>query len=206
MNVTDSVFLLVVMLVLAAVPSASVALVVVRSATHGFAHGAAVALGIVLADVLFALLAILGMTVIAETMGSLFAIVKILGGGYLIWVGVSLLRAPKPKPISASGSAAAASWMASLAAGFVLTLGDLKAILFYASLFPAFVNMQSLAPVDIGLILIVTVLAVGGVKLIYAYAARRIVGKLSGRVNSALPRRLAGCAMIGSGAYLVSKS
>lgn len=205
MNFGDSVFLLVVMLVLAAIPSASVALVVVRSATHGFANGAAVALGIALADVVFALLAILGMTVVAEAMGSLFAIVKILGGGYLIWMGAQLLRSAKPSQLVAK-SGGKASLLASFAAGFVLTLGDLKAILFYASLFPAFVDMRALSPVDVVWVLLVTLLAVGGVKLIYALVARRLVDRFSGRVDAAWPKRLAGCAMIGSGAYLVSKS
>lgn len=79
-----AVTLFLIMLTLAALPSASVALVVTRSATAGFANGVAVALGIVVGDLLFVALAILGLSLLAETMGAFFAILKYLGGAYLI--------------------------------------------------------------------------------------------------------------------------
>ena len=55
-----------VMMVLAALPSTSVALVVVRSARLGVAHGLWVAAGIVMADLLFAALALWGIGIYFE--------------------------------------------------------------------------------------------------------------------------------------------
>ncbi|WP_369334585.1 LysE family transporter, partial [Pectobacterium brasiliense] len=49
------------MIALAAMPSSSVALVVIRSATLGVRHGVATALGIVVGDLLFVVLAIAGL-------------------------------------------------------------------------------------------------------------------------------------------------
>jgi threonine/homoserine/homoserine lactone efflux protein len=69
MTATSIISLLVTMLILAAIPSASVALVVTRSATLGIKNGISVACGIVLGDLIFVALAILGMSVLAETMG-----------------------------------------------------------------------------------------------------------------------------------------
>jgi threonine/homoserine/homoserine lactone efflux protein len=57
------------MLVLAAIPSASVALVVTRSATLGIKNGISVACGIVLCDLIFVALAILGMGFLAKQWG-----------------------------------------------------------------------------------------------------------------------------------------
>jgi arginine exporter protein ArgO len=134
MDFAAGISLLLVMMALAAVPSASVALVVTRSATLGFANGAAVALGIVLGDLLFVAVAILGMSFLAETMGAFFLVLKHLGGAYLIWLGIGLLRAPKDLEIEPP-PATRRSLLTSFAAGLVLTLGDVKAIFSRAFLF-----------------------------------------------------------------------
>ena len=193
------------MLILAALPSASVALVVTRSATLGFANGIATATGIVLGDLLFVSLAILGMGVLAETMGPLFAGLKILGAVYLIWLGFSLIRTNRDLELHAADSPRL-SLLAGCVAGFVLTLGDVKAILFYASLFPAFVDMTRLAFRDVVVILLVTLAAVGGVKVCYAFAAERIVRRFRNRKAHKWMRSAAGCAMLGAGAYLITKA
>ena len=57
------------MAALAAIPSTSVALVLTRSATLGLANGIAVATGIVIGDLIFVLLALLGLYFVAGTMG-----------------------------------------------------------------------------------------------------------------------------------------
>ena len=91
-------------------------------------------------------------------------------------------------------------------AGLLLTLGDFKAILFYASLFPALIDMKQVGlggAVAIGAITIVTV---GGVKITYAIFASRIVETLKHKVSSDLPRRLGGTLMIGCGSVLVTKA
>ncbi len=55
--------------------------------------------------------------------------------------------------------------------GRLFTLGDQKAILFYPGFLPAFLNISILTLPDIAVILRITIVAVGGVKLAYAYAA-----------------------------------
>ena len=76
-----------IMLLLAAIPSASVGFVVVSSASRGLPCGLAASLGIVAGDLIFVTLALLGVTALAETMGALFAVLRYLGGAYLIRVG-----------------------------------------------------------------------------------------------------------------------
>ena len=93
MSIIQAFTLFVLMIGLAALPSSSVALVVARSATAGVSNGIAVSIGIVLGDLLFVFLAILGLTAIAELMGGFFAVVKVAGGLYLLGFGISLLIA-----------------------------------------------------------------------------------------------------------------
>jgi len=144
------------------------------------------------------------MSVIAETMGAFFTVLKYVGGAYLIWLGFSLLRS-KNSLVDLKANSNGSSLIASILAGLALTLGDLKAILFYASLFPSLFDLSTLAISDISLIVIVTIIAVGGVKVLYAIAARKIVERFSNLPNSRPARTVAGGILVGTGAYFVLK-
>jgi threonine/homoserine/homoserine lactone efflux protein len=205
MNLFATLILFTIMIVLAAVPSCSVALVVTRAATLGIRDGAAVAAGIVVGDLTFAALAILGMSALAETMGTFFAIVRYVGAAYLIWLGFSLICSRKSTAVPNAHSGGS-TMIASFASGLLLTLGDVKAILFYASLFPTFVDMAHLTVLDIVVIFVVTALTVGGVKLIYAFAARSIISRLHTHRSHRHARTLAGSLMIGTGTYIIAKT
>lgn len=196
--------LFVIMTALALVPSTSVALVVVRSSTGGLRNGAAVTTGIVAGDLVFVCLAIFGMAALAEVMGGLFLVVRYMAGAYLIWFGISLLRSGPSAQVTPDGRSES-TLSASFLSGLLLTLGDVKAIVFYASLFPAFVDMASLTRADIAMIVAITVVTVGGVKLGYAYGACRI-SALAGHLRGQRAAKFAagGC-MIGAGVYLVAK-
>ncbi len=204
MSLLEIVVLFVVMALLALLPSTSVALVVARSSTAGFLNGAAVAAGILLGDLLFVGLAVLGMAALAEVMGSFFLVLRYLAGLYLIWFGIGLLRSNRFLQARSEGSASTLS--ASFLAGLLVTLGDVKAILFYASLFPAFVDLSAVQASDIAMIAVITVVAVGGVKLGYAYYARRLVSLIRGVKTQRAVSMAAGGVMVGAGTYLLTKS
>lgn len=211
MSFADAVWLFGIMVVLAATPSASVALVVSRAAVYGVRSGAAVAAGIVTGDLVFVTLALLGMSSLAQALGPFFVAIKFLGGGYLIFTGVQVLRAGlSRKSAGAETDRPAASagrhHTTSFVAGFLLTLGDLKAIFFYASLFPTLADMSALTATDVALIFGVTVVTVGGIKLAYATAARRLA-QLTTRPAVERGLTLAtGGVMVGAGTYLIAKT
>ncbi len=206
MGFNESILLFGIMVVLAAMPSTSVALVVTRSATLGVAHGIAVAAGTVLGDLVFIMLAIFGLTVVAETMGSLFMIIKYLGALYLLWFGYSLLRANSTTKKATNGTSGKRGILASFLAGFLLTLGDVKAIVFYASLFPVFVNLSALSIAEVLTIALITLLSVGGVKVLYALSATKIASVARERKFEKAAQKTAGGLMIGAGAYLIVKA
>ncbi|WP_290499434.1 LysE family translocator [Alcanivorax sp.] len=191
-----------VMMLLAALPSTSVALVVVRSARLGVVHGLWVAVGIVVADLLFAALALWGMTELAQQLGGFFALVRIAAGIWLVWFGISLIRsrgtALQARPITGS------SKTVSFLAGLAVTLGDIKAIVFYASLFPLFVDMHAPDVAHLVAVLLITVFSVGGVKAVYALLAQRISRRSNPRLQQPLSIA-AGCTLVGAGAWLVTR-
>lgn len=208
MSAVDSIALAIIMVTLAVMPSTSVALVVTRSATSGVANGVAASLGIVLGDLVFILLAVLGLSVIAETMGGLFMIVKYSGSAYLVWLGITLLRSKNRDTITVSESRPGenSSLTTSFLAGFLLTLGDIKAVFFYISLFPAFVDLSVLTLPDILIIVFIIILTVGGVKIFYVYSARKVVSMARGLNLENGSRKIAGGFMFGAGSYLIVKA
>lgn len=192
------------LLILAALPSTSVIAVVSRSMACGFGHGIATSGGIVIGDICFIVIAILGLSVVAEAMGDLFIWVKLCAGLYLLWFGIGLWRA-KPTATLVD-SIQQASLTSSFLCGLFITLGDQKAILFYMGFFPAFIDLNTVSNTDIGIIIVITIVAVGGVKLAYAFASNQAITLLTNTLAKTILNRFAGSAMLASGGYLIATS
>ena len=200
MTLTQMMILFSSMLILAALPSASVALVVGRSASHGVRQGMMVALGIVSADLLFAGLAIVGMSALAHWLGELFTLIRLIAACYLIWLGWQLLRQTRREQPS---SVRKSVWGSSYLSGLLLTLADVKAIVFYASLFPSVVDLQVFTSVDFICLFLLTLSAVGGVKLLYAWLGSSLAMRLGGKRLGLVWQRITGGLMVGGGLYLL---
>lgn len=206
MNIIEIITLFGIMVALSAIPSTSVALVVTRSATLGVANGFAVTTGIVLGDLVFIMLAIMGLSFVAETMGGLFTIIKYLGAAYLLWLGFSLLKPQKKTTIKANNTNKKGNLTSSFLAGVILTLGDVKAIIFYVSLFPLFIDLSALKVTEILIIMGITMLSVGGVKALYAISAIKMISFARKLKFESTARKIAGGTMIGAGSYLIVKA
>jgi len=192
------------LIVLAVIPSVSVLAVSARAAAFGFTHGMFTALGIVIADIIFILVAVYGLALIAGLMGEQFTLIKYIGGAYLIWLGISLWRndsrARKSETVKQS------SLGSSFLTGFLITLGDQKAILFYLGFFPAFIDLSRMTPADTLIIIAIAIVGVGGAKLVYAYQADRasLLFKNTRAIRGI--NMLAGCVMIAVGVVLLLKA
>ena len=157
------------MISLAAIPSTSVLLVIARSVTSGFYHGVLTSLGILLGDFVFILVAIYGLSAIANTLENFLIPIKYLGAAYLLWTGITLCRT---KPASSEVKAKKeSSRFSSFITGLLITLVDVKAIFFYLSFFPAFLNLKQVTLIDTISIMAIATVSIGGVKTGYAYLA-----------------------------------
>lgn len=170
------------------------------------ANGIAASVGIVLGDLVFILLTIAGLSVVAETMGGLFMVIKHLGAVYLLWIGYTLLISKSATEITVESSIEKRNLIASFLAGFMLTLGDIKAIVFYVSLFPIFVDLSALHVADTLMIISVMVVSVGSVKAIYAFSAIKVVSLAKRYKFDNAARKAAGSLMVGAGTYLIVKA
>jgi threonine/homoserine/homoserine lactone efflux protein len=188
------------MAVLAAMPSVSVLTVSTRTAANGFVHGALTALGIVVGDIVFVLIAVLGLAFLAETLDGWFLVVKYLGGAYLIYLGTSVWRA-RARGSELKGRDATSS-LSSFMLGLSMTLADQKAILFYLGFFPAFVDLSRITVLDAAIIITITIVAVGGVKLLYAYLADGARSRIDARTQRAM-NIAASVVLVAVGSFIV---
>ncbi len=156
--------------ILAAIPSVSVLLVSSRAAVYGFSHGVAVAFGIVIADILFISIALYGMTLLLPLIGPWEMLIRVLAAVYLFWLAILLWRQKALKPTALEVDQRA-SLKSSFLMGFIVTLADHKAILFYMGFFPAWIELSQLTITDTAFIFLVTLIAVGGGKCIYVFLA-----------------------------------
>jgi threonine/homoserine/homoserine lactone efflux protein len=86
----------------------------------------------------------------------------------------------------------------------LLTLADQKVVIFYLGFLPAFIDLAGISYLDAAIVMAITIVAVGSVKLAYAYLAHK-AGTMLGPKASKLMNRSAGGIMVGVGVYLFAK-
>ncbi len=170
------------MLVLAVIPGPGIFIVVARTLSQGFSAGVVTSMGIVAGDYVYIILAVAGLATVAQLYSELFLIIQYMCAAYLAWLGGSLLvgqwrlRHNKDRitgtPDKTVQVLPSRQW-ANFSAGLLTTLSNPKAVLFYVSFFPAFLDLSQVSYFDIGIILLVVTIAVGGVMVMYAYMVHK---------------------------------
>ena len=189
------------MLALAIIPDASAMVVAARSLSSGFKQGVVVIVGIVTGDLIFILFAVFGLTAVAEVMDSLFVFIKYFGAAFLVFMGVMLFR-EKPKTIELDGIKET-STKANFLCGLLITLGDPKAILFYISFLPAFIDLSEFRLLDIAIVLATAIAALCCTKLVYAFMADKSRVLFKSETAKRTINIIAGLVMLGTAVFLV---
>lgn len=204
MTLNSIIALFLAMVILASLPSISVLMVCTRAASGGFIHGVCTTLGIVLGDIMFILLAIWGLSFLAETMGGLFIFIKYLGSAYLIFLGIELLRSSSvnQQPDNLALVRVDNSLVSSFLTGLLITLADQKATLFYLGFLPAFIDITQISYQETLIIITVAIIAVGGVKLTYALMADKVSVYISAKTTQGI-KVIASCLMMIIGVILL---
>lgn len=206
--------------ILAITPGPGVFAVLSAALGRGLSTALALTAGIICGDMIFLLLAMAGLTVLAETMGDLFLVVRLGGAAYLIWLGIGLWRSAatvRPLTNAASPDAGCDTDAAPLPAptplrllrtacgGLALTLGNPKVIVFYVGFLPTFVDLRTLDATGVLLVAATTVGVVGCVLGGYAVMAARARHMLSTPRATRLLHRGAGTVMVCTGAAIATR-
>lgn len=124
---------------------------IARTLSGGFHAAWPLALGVVVGDVLWSLLAIFGVSWVLSVYGGFLEALKWVAAGMFIGMGVLVIRSAD-KAISADGRLTRPGMWAGFVAGLVVILGNPKAILFYAGMLPGFFDLTRLTAIDISVI------------------------------------------------------
>lgn len=168
-------------------PGPSHLLMISVSMSNGFQRSLATAAGDLTANAIQILLAGFGLAAVIMSSRYGFAIVKWLGVAYLVWIGVKTIYGSfrnQNTPANAPKASLKNLWLR----GFITSAANPKAVVFFAALFPQFINSE--LPV-FGQILVLgtTYIVVDGLFLAsYGKGAAWIAQKISGHYKNWIER------------------
>lgn len=185
-------------------PGPSHLLMLSNSMTHGFRRSLATAAGDLTANAIQMLAAGLGLAAILVASQNALTIIKWLEVFYLIWMGVRMWRhagLAKSTANAARSASVATLW----GQGFLTSAANPKAVVFFAALFPQFIDAGS-PFVPQFLALSITYLLVDGAFLAsYGVSASWVAARLKGNAT-VLIHQIGGMFLIGAAVMLSLKS
>lgn len=192
--------------VLAVTPGPGIFAIISRSLASGFKTTLVMIAGCVTGDIIFLLFAIMGMSVISQTMGTLFILVKIVGAAYLIFLGIKIWIS-KPVPVNRQQiNGKKTVRYGNYLSGLGITLANPKVILFYCGFLPTFMDLPSMTGFDIIIVTMVLAMVLSVVLISYAYLASSARLFFSSTRSVKWLNRTAGTVMISAGAAIAAKS
>lgn len=200
-------FFLTAVAVLVAIPGPTTIYISTTSASQGFRFGLASCFGVMLATLVHVSFAAAGLTALLLASPLMFTVTKSLGAGYLIYIGIKVIRS-RAAPASAAAQPPAGALGASMKNGFLVNLLNPKTGLFIAAFLPQFVTPSlghvPLQIVTLGLLLVL----VGAVSdIIYAALARAIGRALANRSRRpGIGKYVAGLLYMGLGVAALATS
>ena len=167
------------------VPGPGVAAVVARALGGGFRGAFPMVLGILAGDLVYFVFAVFGLAAIASLFGPVFVIVRWAGAAYLLYIAYKFWTAkPGAEQMKPKNEG---RWKTFLA-GFSLTMGNPKTIVFYLAILPTVIPLDQMNPVafiELTAIVVVVLLLIGCGYAWLASAAREMFKseKALGRLN-----------------------
>ncbi|MGH1423943.1 MAG: LysE family translocator [Pseudooceanicola sp.] len=126
-----------------------------RALSGGFQAAWPLALGVVVGDALWPFLAILGVSWVVSVFAGFMTLLRFVGAGMFIVMGVLLIRNADKSIASDSRLTRPGKW-AGFVAGVVVILGNPKAILFYMGVLPGFFDLTQVTAWDMAAIVTIS--------------------------------------------------
>ena len=162
--------------VAAVIPGPGVAALVGQALGNGLRPALFFLIGITLGDVAWLTIAVAGLAALAQVFAGALLVVKLLGGAYLIWLAwkfwtsdAGIIRAQGARPQDG---------LRPVLAGFTLTLGNPKTIIFYMALLPSVLNLRQVHLTEWSMLALLTVLVLFAVLSPYAVLAAKARGMM----------------------------
>lgn len=172
-----------------------------RALAGGFSGVWPLALGVAIGDVLWPLLALLGISWVADDMGHVLPILKWAGAAMFLWLGVTIWR-KADQNIQINQTLVRPGQFAGFLAGLVVIAGNPKAMVFYLGILPGFFDLSAITWIDIGVICFVSAAVPFFGNLCLGYAVGRLSDKFSSPTSMAKMARVSGVLLCAVGCVL----
>lgn len=177
-------------------PGPSMLLVMMTSIQKNLGAGVKAILGVMVADALLLVLTLSGIGTLLYTSAMAFAVVKWLGAGYLIYLGIKQLRSPVEK--SAKDESLSRN---PFIQGLGITLLNPKIIGFFIAFFPQFINQNESITDQLMILGPLFLLIVFAVLLVYALFASGIRPMLTSYRGKVVVKNASGLGLVGCGLF-----
>lgn len=186
-------------------PGPGVFALLARAMTQGAMSCFSLALGMAISDIIYLVLACLGLAAIAEHWGGVFTAIRIIGAAYLIYLGWKMWRDRSHLVKDSASNPPRNEWM-SFIQGFLISASNPKVILFYIAFLPTFMDLTILTAEDIAIasLLCLTGLMIGLMTIAFSAAWARTYFR-SERAMTGL-NRIAGSIMMSAGVYIGTRT
>lgn len=159
------------------VPGPSTLLAFAHGAQHGVASAKDTVAGITAASLLQSAAAGSGIAVLLIGSPGFLPLLKVLGALFLIFIGIGLWRREALRPDKALAVTAGATRGRFFSEGFVVALGNPKAIFFFLALFPQFLAEGSAASLQLVMMILLVCAVIYLVTFLYAAAGMRLADR-----------------------------
>lgn len=183
-------------------PGPGVFAILARSMVFGARSCFMLALGMTISDIIYLVMACLGLAVIAEHWSGVFTLIRWVGAAYLIYLGYKLFTARVEVNAEDAAIERGRTGVMAFVQGFLISASNPKVILFYIAFLPTFMDLSVLGNQDIALAAVLTLFALMlGLMLIAGFASwsRQLLKTPSAAVRL---NQGAGTIMMAAGAYL----
>ncbi|WP_323804283.1 LysE family translocator [Sulfitobacter litoralis] len=153
--------------------------VMARALSGGFGAAWPLAVGVAIGDMLWPLVAVLGISWILSVFDMFMLGMRWIACGVFLIMGFLLIRHADAKIDRDSRLTRPGAW-AGFGAGLLAILGNPKAVLFYIGVLPGFFDLRSVTAIDVGAIIAVSV----AIPLLGNLAIAALVGKLRGLMSN----------------------
>ncbi len=191
-------------LIFMSTPGPSHLLMLSNSMAHGFKPSLATAVGDLSANAIQMLAAGIGLAAIIVASQNALTIIKWVGVAYLLWLGIKMLRQSTTNKNTAQPVKKISLrilWMQ----GFLTSAANPKAVVFFAALFPQFIDANTPFALQFFILSITYIVIDGSFLAAYGASASWLSKKLKGKANALLDR-IGGIFLIGAAVLLGFKT
>ena len=151
---------------------------------------------------LVAILVVIGVAALIVQYPEMFVVLKIAGGGYLLYLGIQLWRSRGKMAIDLNGTPKNTGRLQLASQGFITAVANPKGWAFFIALLPPFIDPTRPMPSQM-VVLLSVILSLEALSLmVYALGGKSLSKVLQKSGNVRLMNRIAGTLMIGVAAWL----